>query len=57
MGGVRKIEIASAETTETDDGIAMAMLAAARALAEVKERIGALVNAHAVRRGVSLAGE
>ena len=38
-----------------DDGIAMALLDAARELAEVKERIENLVNAHAERRGVTVA--
>jgi hypothetical protein len=56
MGGIRKIEIVAVDT-ERDDGIAMALLAAAQDLAEVKERIQNLVNAHAMRLGVSLATE
>jgi len=40
---------------EIDDGIAMALLDAARELAEVKERIETLVNTHAMRRGVKVA--
>ena len=53
--GVRNIEIMSAEATETDDGIAMAMLVLVQELADVKDRMEALVNAHAMRRGVSIA--
>jgi hypothetical protein len=45
------------DDTATDDGIAMALLAAAQDLAEVKARIETLVNTHAMRRGVSLAVE
>jgi hypothetical protein len=55
MSGGKLIEIVSGETDETDDGIAMALLVAARDLAEAKERIETLVNAHAMRRGVLLA--
>lgn len=39
------------------DGLAMAMLQVAADLAEVKERIELLVNAHAMRVGVKIAGE
>jgi hypothetical protein len=52
-----RIEITTGERTETDDGVAMALLQAAADLAEVKERIEMLVNTHAMRRGVSIAAE
>ena len=56
MGGlVRKVEISTESGDEIDDGIAMALLDAARELTEVKERIETLVNTHAMRRGVSIA--
>lgn len=54
-GGVRKVEIALAEALH--DGIAMALLDAARELPDVTKRIDMLVNEHAMRRGVSLTAE
>jgi len=56
MGGVRKVEITTADDA-TDDGIAMALLDAARELDEVRERIETLVNTHAMRRGVKVAAD
>jgi len=53
--GVRNIEIVSDEATETDDGIAMAMLLLVRERDDVDDRMEALVNTHAMRRGVSVA--
>ena len=53
MGGVRKVEITTADPT--DDGIAMALLAAEQDLADAAERIKVLVQAHAERRRVTVA--
>ena len=39
----------------TDDGIAMALLAAERDLADAADRIKVLIEAHATRRGVMVA--
>jgi len=55
MRGVREIKITTGPDHELDDGIAMALLDAARELAEAADRIASLVNAHAIRRGVSIA--
>jgi len=53
--GVRNIEIATVDPT--DDGIAMALLAAEQDLADAADRIRVLVKAHAERRGISMAAD